>query len=49
MTNVAHPAFDKLAIGDAVEYTSESLNDGRQAQHVLRERKSRQLVWEEAL
>lgn len=38
MTNVSYPKFEQLAIGDAVEYTAETINDGRQAQHVIKER-----------
>jgi len=38
MTNVSYPSFDQLHIGDAVEYISETINDGRQAQHVIKER-----------
>lgn len=49
VTNVAHPAFAKLAIGDHVEYVGESLNDGRQAQHVLKERKNNHIVREETM
>ncbi|HXW60773.1 MAG TPA: ribosome-associated translation inhibitor RaiA, partial [Myxococcota bacterium] len=36
MTNVGHPHFDELEIGDLVEYTSVVLGDGRQANHVIR-------------
>lgn len=38
MTNVAYPTFNQLSIGDAVEYIPEPLSDGRQAQHVVKER-----------
>lgn len=38
MTNVSHPTFSELIIGDIVEYFSEPLNEGRQALHVTRRR-----------
>lgn len=38
MTNVSHPDFTALAIGDTVEYIAEYTNDGRQAHRVNRER-----------
>jgi ribosomal subunit interface protein len=38
MTNVSHPQFAQLSIGDAVEYFSEQQGEGRQAHHVVRER-----------
>lgn len=38
ITNVHHPDFNQLLIGDAVEYIPESVNDGLQAHHVVRER-----------
>jgi ribosomal subunit interface protein len=38
VTNVSYPTFDKLLIGDAVEYTGEAFGDGQQAHHVIRER-----------
>lgn len=38
ITNVSYPDFEQLAIGDAVEYIAVSYNDGRQAQHVIREK-----------
>jgi ribosomal subunit interface protein len=38
MTNMSHPEFEQLTIGDAVEYFPETLKQGRQAQHVLKER-----------
>lgn len=38
MTNVSYPKFTQLSIGDAVEYIAETLNEGRQAQHVIKER-----------
>ncbi|VVC76976.1 hypothetical protein AQUSIP_23030 [Aquicella siphonis] len=38
VTNVSYPDFAHLSIGDAVEYIAETLNDGRQAQHVIREK-----------
>jgi ribosomal subunit interface protein len=38
MTNVSYPQFNQLVIGDAVQYISEPLSEGRQAQHICRER-----------
>jgi len=38
ITNVSYPNFGQLSIGDAVEYIAETLSDGRQAQHVIKER-----------
>ncbi len=38
VTNVSYPNFHQLAIGDAVEYASETFSDGRQAQHIIKER-----------
>jgi ribosomal subunit interface protein len=39
MTNVTHPDdFDKLCVGDGVEYIAETVSDGRQACHVLKMR-----------
>lgn len=38
VTNVSHPSFKQLCIGDAVEYTPEPVNDGWQAHHIIRER-----------
>lgn len=38
VTNVSYPNFDQLIIGDAVEFHVEMLSDGRQAQHVIKER-----------
>ena len=43
-SNVAYPKFNQLIIGDAVEYTPESLSEGRHAFHVLRERNHREEV-----
>jgi ribosomal subunit interface protein len=40
ITNVTHPRFDNLSIGDAVQFTSESGNEGRQAHHVVLEHKN---------
>lgn len=37
-TNVSYPAFQQLAIGDAVEYVAETFSDGPHAQHVIKER-----------
>jgi ribosomal subunit interface protein len=39
ITNVTHPQFEHLHIGDPVEYIAEPLNEGWQAQHVVKERK----------
>jgi hypothetical protein len=38
MTNVSHPLFEQLSVGDAVEYTPEATKDGLHAQHIVRER-----------
>ncbi len=38
VTNVRHPNFNHLMIGDAVEYIPEPVNQGWQACHVIRER-----------
>lgn len=38
MTNVSYPHFEQLSIGDAVEYISQTQNDGRQAHRVIKER-----------
>jgi ribosomal subunit interface protein len=38
VTNVSYPNFDQLTIGDAVEFVAETMGDGRQAQHVVKER-----------
>lgn len=38
VTNVHHPHFKQLCIGDAVEYIVATSGDGHQAQHVVRER-----------
>jgi ribosomal subunit interface protein len=38
ITNMSNTDFNKLSIGDAVEYTPEMTNDGHQAQHVVKER-----------
>lgn len=38
MTNVAHPDFLKLHVGDRVEFHGEIINDGQQAQHVIKAR-----------
>ncbi len=40
VTNVHFPRFEQLSIGDTVEYVAEPLNDGWQAQHVVKERSS---------
>ena len=44
LTNVSHPTFGKLAIGDDVAYIAEPLNDGWQAHHVLRARQHNEKV-----
>lgn len=36
ITNVCFPHFSQLLIGDAVEFMTEHVNEGRQAHHVLR-------------
>jgi ribosomal subunit interface protein len=38
ITNVSHPSFDQLVVGDLVEYVAQPLNDGWQAHHVIRAR-----------
>ena len=38
VTNMCYPQFDKLEIGDVVEYTPEPTKDGQHAQHIVRER-----------
>lgn len=38
LTNVSHPSFEQLNVGDAVEYSPEILDDGRQAHHIVREK-----------
>jgi len=38
LTNVSHPSFNQLSVGDAVEYFPKGANDGRHAHHVLKER-----------
>lgn len=38
VTNVSYPESGQLTIGDAVEYTAEMLSEGRQAQHIIKER-----------
>lgn len=38
VTNVSYPNSQQLAIGDAVEYMVETLSEGRQAQHIIKER-----------
>lgn len=37
ITNVSYPHFNQLAIGDAVEYIAQPLNDGLQAHRVIKE------------
>ncbi len=38
ITNVHHPHFNQLAVGDAVEYIAHAVNEGWQAHHVVKER-----------
>lgn len=38
ITNVSYPSFERLSIGDAVEYIAQQVNDGRQAHRVVKER-----------
>jgi ribosomal subunit interface protein len=38
VTNVKSPSFERLMIGDAVEYYPEPVNEGWQACHIIRER-----------
>lgn len=38
ITNVHYPNFNQLCVGDAVEYIPQSVSDGWQAHHVIRER-----------
>lgn len=38
LTNMSHPQFAQLNIGDSVEYISQTQNEGRQAHHVIREK-----------
>lgn len=44
VTNVRYPGFERLMIGDAVEYIPEPVNDGWQACHVVRERNHRSVT-----
>lgn len=44
VTNVSYPSFEQLTIGDAVEYIAETLSEGRQAQHVIKERHNNHAV-----
>ena len=37
ITNTAYPTFEKLMVGDSVAFVSESMSDGLQAHHVIRE------------
>lgn len=37
ITNASHPAFEKLMVGDAVEFRPETVSGGLQAHHVIRE------------
>lgn len=38
ITNVAHPTFDQIMVGDWVDYISEIAKQGWHAQHVIRKR-----------
>lgn len=38
VTNVGYPNFNQLLVGDAVEFRMVLQSDGRQAQHVIKER-----------
>lgn len=40
VTNVKYPGFQRLMIGDAVEFTPETVNEGWQACHVVLEREN---------
>jgi ribosomal subunit interface protein len=40
LTNVAHPHFKQLAIGDTVQFLTQLQGDGWHAQHVIRERRN---------
>lgn len=40
VTNVRSPGFERLLIGDAVEYIPEPVSEGWQACHIIRERDS---------
>lgn len=44
ITNVHYPNFEQLTIGDAVEYIPETVSEGRQAQHVVKERHNNHVV-----
>jgi ribosomal subunit interface protein len=46
MTNVSYPNFQQLAVGDAVEYVAQAFSDGRQAQHIIKERHNNHQVLE---
>jgi ribosomal subunit interface protein len=43
VTNMSHPHFSQLAVGDAVEYIAEPVDEGWQAQHVIKERHNHHL------
>lgn len=43
MTNVGHPAFTQLEIGDAVQYTPEFQGEGMHAHHVIREKRHHEM------
>jgi ribosomal subunit interface protein len=38
LTNVIHPGFSQLLIGDAVEFMAHPLSDGNHAHHIVREK-----------
>jgi ribosomal subunit interface protein len=44
VTNVKYPGYERLMIGDSVEYIPEPVNDGWQACHVVRERNHRSVT-----
>lgn len=39
LTNMSHPEFEKLTVGDTVEYVADHQGDGRLANHVIREKR----------
>lgn len=44
ITNVSHPGFKQLLVGDAVQYVAETFSDGRHAQHIIREKHNNHAV-----
>lgn len=46
MTNVSHPLFGQLAVGDAVEYTPDVTKGGLHAQHIVREKHNNHAIAE---